>query len=78
MVAAVPAANMTAFREHAEAAAAVFRQHGALAVIECWGDDDADLCLFLASPLACNTPARASCSTGASFSRESLLCERVS
>lgn len=39
MVAAVPTANMTAFSEHAEAAAEVFREHGALAVIECWGDD---------------------------------------
>ncbi len=78
MVAAVPTANMTAFREHAEAAAAVFRQHGALAVIQRWGDDVADLCLFLTSPLACNTPARASWSTGASFSRESLLYELVS
>ena len=41
-------------------------------------DDVADLCLFLTSPLACNTPARASWSTGARFSRESLLYELVS
>ncbi|MDE0045950.1 MAG: DUF1428 domain-containing protein [bacterium] len=37
--AAVPTANMKAFREHAQVAAVVFRQSGALAVIECWGDD---------------------------------------
>ncbi len=39
MVAAVPTANKASFREHAEAAADVFKEHGALAVIECWGDD---------------------------------------
>jgi uncharacterized protein YbaA (DUF1428 family) len=38
-VAAVPTANREKFREHAEAAAAVFREHGALRVVECWGDD---------------------------------------
>lgn len=38
-VAAVPAANREAFRKHAEAAAAVFKEHGALKVAECWGDD---------------------------------------
>jgi uncharacterized protein YbaA (DUF1428 family) len=38
-VAAVPTANQEAFRRHAEAAAAVFRECGALAVAECWGDD---------------------------------------
>ena len=41
-VAAVPTANRTAFRDHARAAAAVFREHGALAVVECWGDDVPD------------------------------------
>ena len=41
-VAAVPTANKTEFREHAEAAAAVIREHGALAVVECWGDDVPD------------------------------------
>lgn len=35
MVAAVPTANMAAFREHAEAAAEVFKAHGAQVVIEC-------------------------------------------
>ena len=39
VVAAVPAANREAFRKHAEAAAAVFKEHGALKVVECWGDD---------------------------------------
>ena len=38
-VAAVPTANRDAFRKHAEAAAAVFKEHGALTVAECWGDD---------------------------------------
>lgn len=41
-VAAVPTANREAFRRHAEAAAAVFREHGALGVSECWGDDVPD------------------------------------
>jgi len=38
-VAAVPTANREVYRKHAEAAAAVFKEHGALAVVECWGDD---------------------------------------
>lgn len=38
-VAAVPTANRKAYTKHAEAAAAVFREHGALKVVECWGDD---------------------------------------
>ncbi len=38
-VAAVPTANRERFRQHAQEAAAVFREHGALQVIECWGDD---------------------------------------
>lgn len=38
-VAAVPAANRNAYRKHAEAAAAVFKEYGALTVVECWGDD---------------------------------------
>ena len=41
-VAAVPTANKTAFRDHAEAEAAMFREHGALAVVQCWGDDVPD------------------------------------
>lgn len=38
-VAAVPTSNREKYRQHAEAAAAVFREHGALKVVECWGDD---------------------------------------
>ena len=38
-VAAVPTANRETFRKHAEAAAAVFKEHGALKCVECWGDD---------------------------------------
>ena len=38
-VAAVPTANRETYRSFAERAAAVFREHGALKVVECWGDD---------------------------------------
>ncbi|TDN63264.1 DUF1428 domain-containing protein [Paraburkholderia sp. BL10I2N1] len=38
-VAAVPTANREAYRTHAGLAAAVFKEHGALSVVECWGDD---------------------------------------
>jgi uncharacterized protein YbaA (DUF1428 family) len=38
-VLAVPTANRDAYRKLAEDAAAVFRDHGALSVVECWGDD---------------------------------------
>src|ERR1700756_96368 len=38
-VAAVPTAGREAYRAFAERAAAVFREHGALRVVECWGDD---------------------------------------
>jgi uncharacterized protein YbaA (DUF1428 family) len=38
-VAAVPTANREAYRRHAEAAAVVFKEHGALRLVECWGDD---------------------------------------
>jgi len=41
-VAAVPTANRDAYRRHAEAAAAVFKEHGAIKVVECWGDDVPD------------------------------------
>ncbi len=41
-VAAVPIANREAFRRHASAAAEVFKEHGALQVVECWGDDVPD------------------------------------
>lgn len=41
-VAAVPTANRETYRKHAEIAAHVFREHGALEVAECWGDDVPD------------------------------------
>ncbi len=36
---AVPTANREAYRRHAEDAAVVFRDHGALSLVEGWGDD---------------------------------------
>jgi uncharacterized protein YbaA (DUF1428 family) len=41
-VAAVPTANRDAYVRHATEAAKVFRDHGALQVVECWGDDVPD------------------------------------
>ena len=41
-VAAVPTANREKFQSHAEAAAVVFKEHGALKIVECWGDDIPD------------------------------------
>jgi uncharacterized protein YbaA (DUF1428 family) len=38
-VVAVPTANRETYLKHAELAAEVFKQNGALAVVECWGDD---------------------------------------
>ena len=38
-VAAVPTANREAYRKFAEQAAAIFKQHGAQRLVECWGDD---------------------------------------
>jgi uncharacterized protein YbaA (DUF1428 family) len=38
-VAAVPTANRELYRKHAEVAAVAFKEHGALHVVECWGDD---------------------------------------
>ncbi|MGO2007166.1 DUF1428 domain-containing protein [Vreelandella alkaliphila] len=38
-IAAVPTANKSAFIEHARAAAEVFKEFGALRVVECWEDD---------------------------------------
>lgn len=35
----VPTANREIYREFAENAAAIFKEHGALQVVECWGDD---------------------------------------
>ncbi|MEQ8709941.1 MAG: DUF1428 domain-containing protein [Rhodospirillales bacterium] len=41
-VAAVPTANRDIYREHSEAAAVVFKDHGALKLVECWGDEVPD------------------------------------
>lgn len=38
-IAAVPTENREKFIEHSQAAAVIFREYGALKVIECWGDD---------------------------------------
>jgi uncharacterized protein YbaA (DUF1428 family) len=38
-VAAVPTANRERYRQHAASAAPIFKEHGALSVVECWGDD---------------------------------------
>ncbi|MBC7955530.1 MAG: DUF1428 domain-containing protein [Cytophagales bacterium] len=38
-VVAVPTASREVYRKHAEIAAVVFKEQGALSVVECWGDD---------------------------------------
>lgn len=38
-VAAVPTKNKELYMKHARNAAAVFKDHGALKLVECWGDD---------------------------------------
>lgn len=38
-VLAVPTANREIYKTHAEKAAVVFKDHGALKLVECWGDD---------------------------------------
>jgi uncharacterized protein YbaA (DUF1428 family) len=38
-VVAVPTANREIYREHAGKAAIIFKEYGALNVVECWGDD---------------------------------------
>ncbi|PMR74330.1 DUF1428 domain-containing protein [Billgrantia endophytica] len=38
-VAAVPTADKARYIEHARDAAVVFKENGALKVVECWGDD---------------------------------------
>lgn len=38
-VAAVPVANRELYMQHAEEAGAIFKEHGALRLVECWGDD---------------------------------------
>ena len=39
LVAAVPTANKETYTRHAQEMAALFKEHGALEVIDCWGDD---------------------------------------
>ncbi len=38
-VCAVPAANKESYREYAAEIGALIKKHGALSVIDCWGDD---------------------------------------
>lgn len=38
-VATVPTTNKVAYITHAQKAAALFREYGALSIVECWGDD---------------------------------------
>jgi len=40
--AAVPTANREAFREHAQSFVPLFKEFGALQVVQCWGDDVPD------------------------------------
>ena len=39
---AVPTANRDKFKQHAESAAVIFKENGALSIVECWGDDVPD------------------------------------
>ncbi|MCY7318133.1 MAG: DUF1428 domain-containing protein [Ramlibacter sp.] len=41
-VVAVPTDKRAAYLKHAQAAAVVFKEYGALTVVECWGDDVPD------------------------------------
>ncbi|MGL4728793.1 MAG: DUF1428 domain-containing protein [Bosea sp. (in: a-proteobacteria)] len=41
-VAAVPSANKELYRQHCAACAVVFKDHGALKIVETWGDDVPD------------------------------------
>ena len=41
-LAAVPTGNRDAFIKHALDSAAIFKEFGALSVVECWGDDVAE------------------------------------
>ncbi len=38
-IAAVPTANREKFKKHAEIAAMIFKENGALSLAECWGED---------------------------------------
>ena len=53
-VAAVPSANRQAYQDHANSAAALFIEHGALRVVESWGEDvpDGDVTDFRRAVLA--------------------------
>ena len=48
MAAAAPTARKDEFIAHARRAAAIFKEHGALKVVDCWGDEvpDGDLTSF--------------------------------
>jgi uncharacterized protein YbaA (DUF1428 family) len=41
-VVAVPKENRDVYKKHAEEAAILFKEHGALQLVECWGDDVPD------------------------------------
>ena len=41
-VCSVPTANGELYLEHTKATTAIFKAHGALKVLECWGDDVPD------------------------------------
>lgn len=41
-VAAVPEINQQAYKEHAEYAGNIFKEYGALKIVECWADDVPD------------------------------------
>lgn len=41
-VAAVPTRAKEAYRKHAHSAGEVFKEHGALSFVECWGEDVPD------------------------------------
>ena len=41
-IAAVPTANREQYLKHATIAAEIFKENGALSVVECWGDDVPD------------------------------------
>jgi uncharacterized protein YbaA (DUF1428 family) len=41
-VLAVPKRNRDLYKKHAEEAAVMFKEHGALRLVECWGDNVPD------------------------------------
>jgi uncharacterized protein YbaA (DUF1428 family) len=41
-VVAVPTANKEGYKQYAKAAAVLFKEYGALKLVECWGDDVPD------------------------------------